>query len=230
MRRIRRLLLFGTAVLLYGTVLTGCSHQPGLPAGGENPAGNQSLPFDRASEKSGISPTEKLVPTSIPGGTAITVRLQTPVSSASSAAGDSFDAVLDESLVVGGHLVVPHGAVVTGRVVGARASRRPQDPGYLRLALTAISINGRSYPLPTSSIFVKGGSHDEQKRAMSGGTAAAGAVMGSATGARKGALIGTAAGAADGTGAAHAGRENDVGFRAEHRLTFRLSQPLSLQN
>ena len=37
-----------------------------------------------------------------------------------------------------------------------------QEPGYLRLALTAISLNGKVLPIQTSSIFVKRGSHEKR--------------------------------------------------------------------
>jgi len=223
MAKLKGTSVFGSALLLCVALLSACPRQPPLPAGAESPAADQSLPFDGASQKGGISPTRKLVPTSIPNGTAITVRLQTAVSSASSASGDFFDAVLDESLGVDGKTVVRRGAIVRGKVVGAKASGNLQDPGYLRLRLTRISINGKSYPLQTSSIFVKGGSHQERTLATTGRGKTRGAVIGSAAGEGKGALVGTAAGAAGASG------KQDVGFAVEHRLTFRLNEPLSLE-
>jgi hypothetical protein len=230
MPKLKRSRLCGGAVLLYVALLNGCSRQPGAPAGPENSAGDQSLPFDRASEKSGISPTGKLVPTSIPIGTAITVRLQTPLSSASSASGDSFAATLDESLTIDKQTIVPRGAAVRGKIVEAKASGHLQDPGYLRLKLTTILVNGKSYPLQTSSIFVKGASHEKRNLALIGGGAGAGALIGGVAGGGKGALIGSAVGAAGGTGAAYATGNKDVGFAAERRLTFRLNESLSLQD
>src|SRR3569833_2037999 len=50
----------------------------------------------------------------VPAGTPVTVRLQNSVSSASSNAGDRFDAVLDAPLVVAGKTLAPAGANVTG--------------------------------------------------------------------------------------------------------------------
>lgn len=214
--------LNASAVLLC-LALVACSRQPRIPAGSENPATDQSLPFDGASQKTGFSPTRKLVPGSIPNGTVINVRLRTPVSSASSASADVFDAVLDEALAVDGKTVVPRGAVVRGRVVGAKASGTLQDPGYLRLTLTKILVNGKSYPVQTSSIFVKGGSHQERTLAMIGAGTNAGAMSGNATGKRKGVLVGTAA-----PGASLNGKQ-DIGFAVGHRLTFRLNEPLSIK-
>jgi hypothetical protein len=209
-----------TAVLLCLTLIA-CSRQPRIPVGAENPATDQSLPFDGASQKTGISPTRKLVPGSLPSGTVIHVRLRTPISSASSASGDFFDAVLDEPLVIDGKAVVSRGAFVKGRVVGAKASGNLQDPGYLRLTLTRILVNGKFYPVQSSSIFVKGGSHQERTLAMIGAGTNARAMIGNA-GEPKGALVGTAAPPAILNG------EQDIGFAPGHRLTFRLNEPLSV--
>jgi hypothetical protein len=226
MSRLKGTSVFGSAVLACAALLSACSRQPEIPAGAENPAADQSLPFDGASQKSGVSPTRKLVPTSIASGTAITVRLQTPVSSASSASGDFFDAVLDESLGSDGKTIVRRGAFVRGKVVGAKASENLQDPGYLRLTLTRISINGKSYPLQTASIFVKGGTHEKRKLALIAGGASGGAPIDAAGAGHKGALVGAAAE----TDSTYATNKQDVSFAAERRLTFSLSQPLSLEH
>jgi hypothetical protein len=188
------------------------------------------LPFDRAADKNGISPTGSLTPAAIPAGTPITVRLQSSLSSAASHSGEPFDAVLDEPIVIDGQTVAPRGATVTGRVVAAKASGRLHDPGYLRLTLTAIEVHGKSLPMQTSSIFAKGGSHEKRNLAMIGGGAGAGALVGGIAGGGKGALIGSMIGAGGGTGAAYATGKKDVGFSAERRLTFRLTQPVTMQS
>ena len=218
------------AVLFLALALaTGCSRQPGVQASDENAASDQQLPFDRAADKNGISPTGSLIPAAIPAGTPITIRLQSSGSSAESHSGESFEAVLDEPIVVDGQTVAPRGAAVTGKVVAAKASGRLQDPGYLRLTLTSLEVNGKPLPLQTSSVFVKGGSHEKRNLAMIGGGAGAGALIGGIAGGGKGALIGSAIGAAGGTGTAYATGKKDVGFSTERRLTFRLTQAVAVQ-
>ncbi len=206
------------AMALALALAVGCSQQPGVQAGDDGAAGTR-----------GLSPTGSLLSASIPAGTPITIRLQTAVSSATSQSGETFDAVLDEAIVVQGQTVAPRGAAVTGRIVAAKASGRLQDPGYLRLTLATITLNGKAVPLQASSIFVKGGSHEKRNLGMIGGGAGAGALIGGLAGGGKGALIGTAVGAAGGTGAAYATGKKDVGFAAERRLTFRLAQPLTVR-
>ena len=221
------------ALVLLLSLAVGCARQPGVQASDETSTAStdqQPLPFDRSATRSGISPTEAITPQAIPAGTPITVRLQSGLSSSGSHPGEAFDAVLDDPVIVDGQTVAPRGAAVTGKVVAAKASGRLQDPGYLRVTLTSIAVNGKSIPLQTSSIFVKGGSHQKRNLAMIGGGTAAGALIGGIAGGGKGALIGSAIGAAGGTGTAYATGKKDVGFGAERRLTFRLTQAAAVQS
>ena len=146
-------------VVLMSLALTGCSQHESIPISEQTASADQHLPFDATSDKAGIFPTGSLTPTAIPVGTPVAVRLRTFLSSATSRPGDSFEAVLDEPIYVRGRMVAPRGARVTGRVLDARAAGELQEAGYMRLALIAVSLNGQSLPMQTSSIFVKRGSH-----------------------------------------------------------------------
>jgi hypothetical protein len=197
---------FGAAGLLaalglVAALATGCSRQPGALSD-QGPASSQQLPFDDSSDKNGISPTASLALGEVPGGTPITVRMESAVSSATAHAGDSFHALLDEPIIVQGRTIAPRGAAVSGRFLAAKASGRLQEPGYLRITLTAISVSGRSLALQTSSIFVKGGSHEQRNLLLVGG------------------------GSGGGAGSAIATGKRDIELPAERQLTFRLTQAL----
>lgn len=145
--------------LLTSLTLAGCSQHDATSAPEEAASMDQHLPFDGRSDKAGIFPTGSLTPTAIPAGTPLAVHLQTSLSSATARPGDAFEATLDEPIQVRGRVVAPRGAKVTGVVLDARAAGDLQEAGYMRLALTAVDLNGQSLPVQTSSIFVKRGSH-----------------------------------------------------------------------
>jgi hypothetical protein len=181
----------------------GCARQPGVAASDQSPAHDQQLPFDGVSHTSGVFPTASLPLADIPAGTPVTVRMQSEVSSAASHAGDSFRAVLDEPIIAEGQTIVPRGASLTGRVIAARPSSGPQEPGYLRLTLTAISLRGHLLSLQTSSVFLKGGSPGQRNLMLVGG-------------------------AGGRTGATMEDRK-DVESSAGRRLIFRLTKVLPVQ-
>ena len=159
---------------------------------------SDQLPFEYTADKTGISPTASLIPAELPPGTQITIRLQAAISSIESHSGDGFDGVLDKPILFQGQTIAPAGSAVKGKVLAAKASGRSQDPGFLRITLTEISLKGRVLSLQTSSIFAKGISRDRRK--FRGGAGAVKEVR-KTTGNR------------------------DAGFSTEEQLTFRLTQP-----
>jgi hypothetical protein len=196
-----------SALLVLTGLVTGC----GLGAQPENVAADtaahsQQLPFVE-----GKTPV-------VPANTAIYVRLQQPISSATAQSGQSFSAVLDEPLAIDGQTLAPAGAPLTGTVVAARESGHFNSAGYLRITLTSIMLNGKTVPIQTNSMFVGGGSYKKRNLAF----------MGSGTGgsAWLGALVG--GGAAGDTTATYTAGKNEVGFVADKRLGFRLTQPLNI--
>ena len=189
-------LFLGPALLL----VPACSPQPGLLLPADNPQ-TKPLPFDSSSRADGISPTQAFASISIPAGAVIAIRLQSSLSSAESHAGDPFQAVLEEPIVVQGQTLAPSGTVITGKVLVAKASER-REPGYLRLTLSSAVLNGKAVDLHTSSVFSKGGTREYSRRAS-------GTVLQHDSGVPVG--------------------SNDVQFSTGRRLTFHLIQPLPLQ-
>ncbi len=117
----------------------------------------QPLPFRTPSDERGASPTAALVAEGVPVGTPIIVRLQGRLSSATCHAGDKFQAVLASPLVVRGRVLAARGTAVEGQVLASKASENSQDPGFLRITLTAITLDGRTRPISASSVFSKAG-------------------------------------------------------------------------
>jgi hypothetical protein len=195
--------------LLMLTFLCACSRPP---ADTSSNSDSQKLPFDREPRSTGISPSRSVIPstTKLPEGTPIPVRLQSALSSASSHAGDTFNAIVDNAVVIDGQTLIPRGTAAIGRVLEAKPSANSpgssrerslgssQEPGYLRIVLVSLNIGGRPVVIETSSIFAKGGSREERN-----GT------------------TGTAAGASQ--------KDRDIVFGTDRRLNFRLAQTIDLQ-
>jgi hypothetical protein len=216
------LLIFAIAICA-----AGCGSVPeNISAAGASGGESSTPPFSKA--KQGDSFLRTLVPeeVTVPAGTAVSIRLQNALSSASNRPGDEFAAVLDEPIVVDGSTVAARGAAVRGRVIAARSSGRLHNSGYLRLSLVSVEMNGKPVPVRSSSVFAMGGSHQKRNFALIGGGAGAGALIGAIAGGGKGALIGSAIGAGSGTAGAYATGKKEVSFAPERRLTFRLTQPL----
>jgi hypothetical protein len=193
-----------------------------LPGFGVQATQAQALPFHHGNKAA-------LQTVTVPAGTPIAIRMQSSVSSKTASAGQHFQATLDDPLIVEGKTVAPRGADVSGHVVAARSSGRLHKPGYLRLTLDSVVLNGKRTPLETSSIFLEASSHKKRNAVLIGGGTGAGALIGGLVGGPKGALIGAGVGAGAGTGTAYATGKKEVGVGVERRLTFRLRQPLTTQ-
>lgn len=127
-----------------------------LAAGCSGPAGAHN--DTSATPASATAATPEPLPfrdLSIPAGTLLTVRLQNTVSADHPGDSGSFEAVMDEPVVVDGNTIVPKGSSVAGRVESASVSQMRGNRGYLRLVLDSIDIAGHEMPVLTSSLFTR---------------------------------------------------------------------------
>ncbi len=102
----------------------------------------------------------------LPPGTLVTVRVDSQIFTGRTGrdrTGDdrtadegTFAGEVDEPVVMDGKIAVPRGATVTGRIEAAPASDGGRGRGYIRLTLDTITIAGKTIPLRTSSLFVRG--------------------------------------------------------------------------
>jgi len=205
-----------TIVLLMLSLMCACGRPTGDNA--SNSPGSQRLPFDREPHSTGISPSQALIPsaTKLPEGTPIPIRLQSALSSASSHAGDSFSATIDEPVVIDGQTLIARGTLASGQVLEAKPAARSRggspesspesrlesslEPGYLRIVLVSLNVGSKTVMIETSSIFAKGGSREER-------TAASGA---SSQDSRK-------------------DKDKEIVLGIDRRLNFRLAQAVDLQ-
>lgn len=189
----------------------GCARQP-LPSetskrSNARAEDQEKLPFNQHKKRDGISPSSSLIPSTaeVPTGTPFTIRLKSSISSATADIGDSFEAVLDEAVVVQGRPVFPAGTPVSGTIIALNRSATGGAPAYLRLKATSIAWQNTNIPIESSSIFAKAG----LPRAQGGS-------------------IGDGNGQAFSGGSPVIGSPRAVRFAAGRRLTFRLTAPAAV--
>lgn len=164
----------------------------------------------------------------LPAGTALRVRLDHAVSTATHRAGDRFTATLAEPLRDGERVLVPKGARVTGRIREASPSGRLSGRAVLTLVPERLEWNGGSAALDVRGWTRTSARHRRRNLTWIGGGSGAGAMIGALAAGGAGAAIGAGAGAAAGlAGAAATGRKH-VSAPAETLLVFRLLTPAKI--
>lgn len=179
---------------------------------------------------------------SLPAGTGVKMKLETPISSATSKAGDTFSGRVTQPVKLGEKEVIPVGATVQGRIVSVTNPRRVKgvptiemDPQVIvmptgeRYTVNAsvVDTNPETRTHVTDEGAIKGAGHDKQDLLVGGVGVGAGAGVGAAVGGGKGALIGLAIGAA--AGATHwLWRRHDAHLPAGSEITMELNRPVQM--
>lgn len=216
-----RVSLCSLCVLTLVLSLAGCSSVPESSQASEK----------TNAEKPGIlsSLLKSAKPVAVPAGTQIAIVLDQSISSAQARSGDPFEASTSAPVVVDGKTVIPKGARVQGIIVEARSSGRLKGVARLRLALNSVEVAGKDYDLQTTSLTRTGQNHNKRNWVLIGGGTGVGTAIGAIAGGGKGAAIGAAVGAGAGTATAAATGKKEITIPAESHLSFKLSQPVSIE-
>jgi hypothetical protein len=147
--------------------------------------------------------------TTLPIGTAIRMKLQTPLSTASNKPGDRFGGRVTEAVLLNGNTIIPVGAALEGDVIRADQHRRIRGKPVLSLRPALITLpDGQKYAINATIVDtsnrslnvtdegqIKGPGHDSADIVETGVGTALGTGIGAAVGGLKGALIGGTIGA-----------------------------------
>ena len=181
------------------------------------------------------APQPRVVMSTVPMGTNMSLTLNETLSTERNRVGDSFTATLQSAVRDGsGNVLIPAGATVRGRLTGVNKSGHVGETGILKLAFEAVSFGGRSYSMAGTVVRA----NPERSNRTSAGTqvgkvaagAAAGAILGRVLGKDtkstvKGAVIGAAAGTAIAMGTA----DVDVVLPAGSSMDIRLDSPIEIR-
>lgn len=146
--------------------------------------------------------------TALPIGTAIRMKLETPLSTERNRRGDHFGGRVVEAVMLNGKTVIPVGAALEGEVIRADEHRRIRGTPTIDLRPTLVTLpDGQRYTINANVVDtsdrslnvndegeIKGKGHDNADLVETGVGAAIGTGIGAAAGGFKGAMIGGAIG------------------------------------
>ena len=164
----------------------------------------------------------------LPKGTELTLRLETPVSSAASREGDAVVARVERAAGPDGTILLPGGTVVRGRVTEAVGSGRAKGRARVSLDFDRIVVRGRSHELEGARISAEARGEGGRDAKMVGGGGAAGAILGALVDGKKGMVRGALIGAAAGGGAALATKGREIELAAGSRWKVRIRETVRL--
>jgi hypothetical protein len=179
------------------------------------PAAGAAAPAAAAVPAAAAAPA---APVTIPAGTVLTVRMESPVSSKDKE-GTKFTAKLLADLMAGNTVAAKAGTTVYGEVDKSKQAGRLAGKSQLAISLTGIDMSGKVLPIMTSN-FAEAGKSEGRKTARN---AAVGGLVGAAAdddgGAGKGAAIGA--------GVSLIKKGDSVTVPVGALLEFKLTQPVT---
>jgi len=162
-------------------------------------------------------------------GTPLDIAVNTAITTEHAQAGDAWQGVVKENVIVGNIVVIPAGSVVQG-VINASQPAAKGTRASLTLAVKSITVNGTEHPVHASAESIVAGSTRARNVGAVAGGAAAGALIGSAIGGGKGAVIGGLLGAGAGTAGAAASKGYQVTVKEGAVITFSVDEAVLVKS
>ena len=185
---------------------------------------------DETNPAAPLPPVARFREFTVPSGTKLVVRLNTPVASDTSRVEDAVEATLTDPVVVDGTTVLPVGSTLTGEVASVQPSGKVKGRARLALRFRSVTVAGHEAPYSVAAHVdrlapaTKG--EDAAKIAIPG---AAGAIIGGIAGGKKGAAIGGAVGGGAGTAVVLATAGEEVRMPRGTTLTLPLDQSIEVR-
>jgi len=165
----------------------------------------------------------------LPAGTVVRVRVDEWLSTDRNLTGDSFSAVLDQPIVVGGWVVARRGQAQTGRVSLVKKGGHGGGASQLGVDLPELTlVDGQQLPLQTQLFQTSDGTSHGRDAAVIGTTTGVGAVIGAIAGRGAGAAIGAGVGATAGIIGVMSTPGKPTVISPETVLSFRLQAPVTI--
>lgn len=98
----------------------------------------------------------------LPAGTLVTVRLKGEITAGTGISQTSFEAIVDQPVILDGNAVLPRGTIAAGRIESVRISAVKPNRAYVRLALDSVHLGGMDLPVQTASLFTRQSPESEE--------------------------------------------------------------------
>jgi hypothetical protein len=177
-----------------------------------------------------LPPVARFHERTLPAGTALSVRLDTSVHSATSNVEDPIEGTLMDAIVVDGVTLLPAGSRLKGEVTSVESAGKVKGRASLGIRFRTIAVTGHEAPyaivltLNRVAPATKG-----EDAAKIGIPAAGGAIIGGILGGKKGAIIGGAIGGGAGTAVVLSTAGKEVELPAGTILTLTLDQSVDIR-
>ncbi len=165
----------------------------------------------------------------IPAGTTLSVRLNTPVASDTSRVEQRVDGTLTRDVRIGGLEALGAGSTLRGVVTNAERSGRVKGRANVAFKFDHIAANGTVYPISTRTVSRVAPATKKRDAATIGIPAAGGAIIGGIVGGGDGAVKGGAIGGAAGTAAVLSTRGKEVRLAPGTTVSVRLARALTVR-
>jgi hypothetical protein len=238
------LVTVSTALLLStSTLAQQAKPSPGTPAASTPASATRTSELKERAKPE--TPITKAVPSTatLPVGTPVRIKLETALSTGSSAAGDAFSGRVLEDVKLNDRVIFPVGATLQGQVVRVSEHHRIKGKPMIQLLPQSVVLpNGQKYSInavvvDTNRINgtsvddegrIKGQGHtDRDVMEVAAGTGV-GAIVGGIAAGGKGSLIGAGVGA--GATVIHwLTRKNSTSLPAGSEIIFELSRPMVIE-
>ncbi len=129
------------------------------------PASPRPAPTPTSTTAAAPKPAPK--PVTVPAGTTLNVRLSQGIDVDLSHAGQTFKAVVDDPVMVGGSVVIPRGASATVQAVQVQQSGTIKGSDKISLKVNSIGFGGRVYEVVTGYVEAKGQGEGNEARERS---------------------------------------------------------------
>lgn len=206
--------------LLYGVALVAAAFISGCGAEAQDGLSGTGYSGTSASRTASLN---------VPSGTAINVTLATALSSETASVGTAWNGSVSSATMVNGRNLIPAGSPASGTVSAVKPAVKG-DRAMLDLALTSVTVNGRTVRVHGSTESVVAGSTRARNLGAIAGSAAGGALIGQAvSGSGKGAVIGGIVGGGVATGVVAASDGYQVVLKPGIAITFMTSQSVAVR-